>query len=60
MIGDSPVSDIKGANEYGWISILVRTGLFKGDNDENNPAKYVVDNFKDAVELIFKLEGLIP
>ncbi len=60
MIGDTPESDIKGANDQGWISILVRTGLFKGDNDEKNPAKYVVDNFKDAVELIFKLEGLIP
>ena len=58
MIGDNPKSDIKGANENGWISILVRTGLFKGENDEKNPAKYVVNDFKEAIELIFKLEGL--
>jgi ribonucleotide monophosphatase NagD (HAD superfamily) len=35
MIGDNPKSDIAGANKKGWTSILVRTGVFKGaDNDE--------------------------
>ena len=28
MIGDNPSSDIRGANDSGWISILVRTGMF--------------------------------
>lgn len=28
MIGDTPESDIQGANNMGWISILVKTGIF--------------------------------
>ena len=28
MIGDNPLSDIEGANRAGWISILVKTGVF--------------------------------
>jgi ribonucleotide monophosphatase NagD (HAD superfamily) len=46
MIGDNPKSDIRGANSAGWSSILVRTGVFKGENDEEDPAKYVVDNIE--------------
>ncbi|KAK5581296.1 hypothetical protein RB653_001327 [Dictyostelium firmibasis] len=60
-IGDNPYSDIKGANNLeheGWISILVKTGCFKGDgNHPEIPAKYVVDNVYDAIKLILKLEG---
>lgn len=33
MIGDNPAGDILGANEMGWKSILVRTGIYKpGDH----------------------------
>lgn len=49
MIGDNPAGDIRGANLAGWESILVRTGLFDGVNDEVDPAKYVVNDFKDAI-----------
>ncbi|KAN0014732.1 hypothetical protein ACTFIU_001050 [Dictyostelium citrinum] len=60
-IGDNPYSDIKGANNLeheGWISILVRTGCFKGDGNHHEiPAKYVVDNVYDAIKLILKLES---
>ena len=43
MIGDTPESDIQGANNAGWISILVRTGIFQdGENDKDYPAAYVV------------------
>ena len=39
MIGDNPNSDIKGANSQGWISILVKTGVYQGqENDKENPA----------------------
>mgnify|MGYP001810488378 CR=1 FL=1 len=41
-IGDNPKSDIRGANNIGWISILVRSGVFKGVNDPIDPAQYVV------------------
>lgn len=60
MIGDTPESDIKGANiksEDGWHSILVRTGLFsEGENHDEHPAKYVVEDVHAAVKLIFELE----
>ena len=29
MLGDNPAGDIIGANEFGWKSILVRTGVFE-------------------------------
>lgn len=30
MIGDNPASDIRGANAKGWVSILVKSGVFSG------------------------------
>lgn len=60
MIGDNPKSDIQGANASGdhWYSILVRTGLFKGENDAIHPAKHVVDTVYDAIKFICKREGI--
>ncbi len=59
MIGDNPPVDIQGANNSGFISILVRTGVFTGElNHEKYPAKYVVDNVGEAVRLIEKLEKI--
>ncbi|KAL4463558.1 hypothetical protein ABPG72_018813 [Tetrahymena utriculariae] len=60
MIGDNPSSDIQGAINAGWTSILVRTGVFKfGENSEQFPAKHVCQNVKEAIQLIFELENLI-
>ncbi len=57
MIGDNPPVDIKGANDSGFISILVKTGVFNGvDNDKLNPAKHVVDDVGKAIDLILSLE----
>ena len=59
MIGDNPHVDIKGANDSGFVSILVKTGVFSGDdNHEEFPAKYVVENVGEAVKLIEKFEGI--
>ena len=59
MIGDTPESDIQGANQKGWVSILVRTGIFKDhENSKEYPAKYVVEDLEEALNLIFDLEGL--
>ena len=61
MVGDNPDSDIDGANRRGdkWVSILVRTGVFQGgDNSDKHPAKFVVQDVEEALNLIFKLEGL--
>ena len=60
MIGDNPKSDIKGGNNAGWITILVKTGIFKGVNDKENPATYVVNDFKEAIDLILDLEAIKP
>lgn len=38
MIGDNPKSDIRGGNNNGCVSILVRSGVFKGENDPEDPA----------------------
>jgi hypothetical protein len=47
------IRDIRGANEYGWYSILVRTGNFKGEgNSEKYPAKRVFDDVEQAVHWI--------
>lgn len=58
MIGDTPDSDVQGANNAGWVSILVKTGLFKGENSKEYPAQYVVENLEEAVKLIFQIEGI--
>lgn len=59
MIGDNPTVDIQGANDSGFISILVRTGVFSGkENHDKYPAKYVVDNVGQAVKLIEELEKI--
>lgn len=65
MIGDNPLSDIAGANAKGWTSILVRTGVFdpeaetsKDGNDIKHPATHVVENFQEAIDLIYMLENL--
>lgn len=54
-IGDNPLSDIRGANNAGphWTSILVKTGIFQGEgNDEMDPADVVVPDVLDAVRHI--------
>ncbi|KAG1470748.1 hypothetical protein G6F56_002503 [Rhizopus delemar] len=58
-VGDNPVADIKGANAYGWTSVLVKTGVFTGeDNSKEYPAHIVCENVEEAVEkVIAKEEG---
>ncbi|KAF8926621.1 hypothetical protein BGZ58_011043 [Dissophora ornata] len=58
-IGDNPYADIAGANSYGWKSVLVRTGVFNPEGDENHymhPATAVVDDVGDAVRWIISTE----
>lgn len=52
-VGDNPAADIQGANNYGWTSVLVRTGVFTGkDNSSEFPANIVCENVLEAVERI--------
>jgi HAD superfamily hydrolase (TIGR01456 family) len=51
-IGDNPASDIHGANNYGWKSILVKTGVWReGIDPDTHNATHVVQNVHDAVQL---------
>lgn len=55
MIGDNPRSDIRGANAMGtpWVSVLVRTGNFRGAvNDDTDPAQLVLSDAAAAVDHI--------
>ena len=53
MIGDNPKADIRGANNIGWNSVLTRTGVFKGaENDSDDPATIVVEDFHEAIHRI--------
>jgi len=54
MIGDNPAGDIRGANQMGWESILVRTGVYKpGDYlDEHSKPTHEVDSMMKAVTII--------
>ncbi|CUM64533.1 uncharacterized protein PRCAT00002139001 [Priceomyces carsonii] len=53
MVGDNPASDIKGANDHGWESLLVRTGVFKDDDWDSivaKPTGGVFDNVLESVK----------
>ncbi|WFD30969.1 hypothetical protein MSPP1_001995 [Malassezia sp. CBS 17886] len=53
MVGDNPASDISGANQFGWSSALVRTGVFR--DAEGPPAcapTIMADNVEKAIESI--------
>lgn len=61
MIGDNPSVDIKGAQQAGrpWFSILTRTGVFRGkENDLEYPADMVVDTVEEAVDFILEKENV--
>ncbi|CEM08806.1 unnamed protein product [Vitrella brassicaformis CCMP3155] len=54
-IGDNPKADVRGANRAGlpWTSVLVRTGVFSGeDNDPDDPAHIVSHDVHAAVKMI--------
>lgn len=53
MVGDNPESDIAGANNCGWRSILLRTGVYKDDDwatTKHRPNVGVFDNVLESVE----------
>lgn len=50
MVGDNPASDIVGAQQYGWKSCLVRTGVYRdGAPLHHIKPTMIVDNVYDAV-----------
>lgn len=55
MVGDNPASDIRGANDYGWQSILVKTGVYKEEDDRGLS---VVPNFI-AIDVLHAVNAAI-
>ncbi|KAJ1919340.1 hypothetical protein H4219_002028 [Mycoemilia scoparia] len=59
-IGDNPLSDIDGAHNYGWNSVLVRTGVYteatKHKYADSKPTQ-IVDNVGDAIKWILENEA---
>ncbi|DBA00800.1 TPA: hypothetical protein N0F65_004705 [Lagenidium giganteum] len=55
MIGDNPLTDVKGANDAGgrWKSILTLTGMHPGpDNHDEHPAYMVVEDVAAALKFM--------
>lgn len=63
MVGDNPESDIRGANEFKsplgteWISVLVKTGVWREGTQPAHMPKLVVDDVLGAVKWALKEEG---
>ncbi|KAI5955826.1 hypothetical protein KGF54_001328 [Candida jiufengensis] len=61
MVGDNPESDIKGANDHGWESILLRTGVYQDEDYDSiiaKPTVGVFDNVEDAVKTVLIDNGI--
>ena len=64
MISDDPCSDIMGANAFEsrrgveWISILVKSGVYKGGNYHGAP-RAIVDDVSTAVDWALENERRI-
>lgn len=63
MVGDNPESDIKGANAYGWESILLKTGVYQeGDFKKHphlsKPSLGVYDDVWDGVHAALAKHGV--
>ncbi len=59
MIGDNPAVDIKGGNESGFTTILVKTGVYHETNNKNTfYPDYVVEDVYEAINLILQLEKI--
>lgn len=63
MVGDNPASDIRGANNFksdkkiSWVSVLVKTGVYKGGN-RTGEAKVIVEDVLAAVKWVIERETL--
>jgi HAD superfamily hydrolase (TIGR01456 family) len=63
MVGDNPESDIRGANEFNspngteWVSILVKTGVYRDGTRPKYEPKATVDDALAAVKWALESEG---
>ncbi|KAE8223335.1 hypothetical protein CF319_g3627 [Tilletia indica] len=55
MIGDNPAADIKGANDWGFSSALVRTGVYRDvDGEPAHKPTVLVDDVEQAVKVAIR------
>ncbi|ODQ81161.1 hypothetical protein BABINDRAFT_34248 [Babjeviella inositovora NRRL Y-12698] len=62
MVGDNPESDILGANNYGWESLLLRTGVFRDEDWDSivaKPTGGVFDHVEEAVRFALTKNRLL-
>lgn len=60
MVGDNPASDIQGANENGWKSLLLRTGVYRDEDWDTivaKPTDGIHDNVYESVTYALKENG---
>ncbi|EMG47775.1 hypothetical protein SBY92_005114 [Candida maltosa Xu316] len=55
MVGDNPASDIKGANDNGWESVLLKTGVYKDADYDTMVAKPTVGIFNNVEDAVIKI-----
>ena len=64
MVGDNPNSDIKGGNDYGWNTILLKSGVYKDGDFQmrpnlSKPNFGIFDNVWDGVNEALKKHKFI-
>lgn len=62
MVGDNPASDIKGANDHGWESLLLRTGVYQDEDWDNiiaKPTAGVYDNVYESVKSTLERHSIL-
>ena len=62
MLGDNPESDIRGANQFKsengseWVSLLVKSGVFRGGEPSWKPRE-IVEDVWDGVQWALRRSG---
>lgn len=62
MVGDNPASDIQGANDNGWESLLLRTGVYRDEDWDTivaKPSAGVHDNVLDSIRFALQQNKIL-
>ncbi|KAK9448151.1 HAD-like domain-containing protein [Limtongia smithiae] len=55
MVGDNPESDIRGGNGYGWMTLLVRTGVYRdGDKFDHSMSHVAPSTPSETLDDVLK------
>lgn len=57
MVGDNQYSDIRGANNFGWESVLVETGVYRPHDKLFTRPSYICKDVLDAVETVIRKQS---